>query len=160
MPRGTPLAVDIHYTGTIDDRLQKNIPEWSVVDSSRCRKSLRTPVIIKQTDARHSVSSAGACDFQDSDFPSLPLAKTKPQVSCQAVKEPTLQEIVDEYKLLLTIDESHFEPSDIDFEMELAFENDAGWYVNCEVCDKNRHTHLSDEQCRCTTVKTYVTRPV
>ena len=160
MPRGTPLAVDIHYSGTINDRLQKKKPEWTIIDSTRRNKSHRTPVIIKQTDTRHSVSSAGARDFQDSDFPSLPGVKTKTQVSRQTPKEPTLQEIVDEYNFLLSVDDSHFEPSDIDFEMELAFENDAGWYVNCEVCDKNRHTHLTDEQCRCTTIKTYVTRAV
>lgn len=165
MPRGTPLAVDIHYSGTIDDRLQSNTPEWSVVDYSRRNKSPRAPVIIKKKDTIPCNSSLDTHTFQDSDFPLLPKAEPKSTSSAPESKEPTLQDIVDEYNFLLSVDESHFEksccePSEIDFEMDLAFENDAGWYVNCEVCDKNRHTHTTDEQCRCTIVKTYVIQTV
>jgi len=153
MPRGTPLAVDIHYSGTIDDRLQNNTVEWSVVDTTRKKKSLRTPVIIKSSGSKVNKPSHDLVVNLDTDFPELPIKAQNTKPCATKDSEPTIESIIDEYRVIQNTDAIHFEPEDNEHldmcEIQLAFENDFGWYVNCDNCGMNRHTHPTDEICQC-----------
>ena len=34
-------------------------------------------------------------------------------------------------------------------DIEMSFECDREWYVNCERCNENRHPSINDIQCQC-----------